>query len=50
MRNYQINEKKQHKELLMPLKKYGVLKEHRQTFNPVTIYKNYPFNKKGIDI
>ena len=32
------------------IQKYGVLKEHRKTFNPVTKYKDYPFNKNGINV
>ena len=38
------------KDHIEAIEKYGVLKEHRKTFNPVTKYKDYPFNKKGINI
>lgn len=38
------------KDHISAIEKYGILKEHRKTFNPVMKYKDFPFNKNGISI
>lgn len=38
------------KDHIEAIEKYGILKEHRKTFNPVTKYKDFPFNKDGINV
>ena len=38
------------KEHVEAIQKYGILKEHRKTFNPVTKYKDKPFNKNMVSV